>query len=70
MERETVERLLHPQPIDESSVSRVMGLENVIQRLYFFYPDDPEVVDIETAPGQGTAIIIRIDTGREPCIAF
>ncbi|GHV70696.1 hypothetical protein AGMMS49928_19450 [Spirochaetia bacterium] len=70
MEKETAKRLLYPQPIDESSVSRVMGLENVIQRLYFFYPDDPSVVDIETAPGQGTTVIIRIDTGREPCIAF
>ena len=36
MNRETVEELLHPQSIDESSVSRVMGLKNVIQRLYFF----------------------------------
>jgi signal transduction histidine kinase len=70
MEQETVQRLLHPQSLDESSVSRVMGLENVIQRLYFFYPDDPGVVSIETGPGQGTAVIIRIDTGREPCIAF
>jgi sensor histidine kinase YesM len=70
MEKERVEKLLHPLSIDESSVSRVMGLENVIQRLYFFYPDDPEIVDIETGPGQGTAVIIRIDTTREPCIAF
>jgi sensor histidine kinase YesM len=70
IEKEKVEKLLHPLSIDESSVSRVMGLENVIQRLYFFYPDDPEVVDIETGPGQGTAVIIRIDTTREPCIAF
>jgi sensor histidine kinase YesM len=70
MEQETAKRLLHPHSLDESSVSRVMGLENVIQRLYFFYPDDASVVDIETAPGQGTAVIIRIDTGREPCIAF
>ena len=70
MEVETVQRLLHPHSIDESSVSRVMGLENVIQRLYFFYPDDPGVVSIETGPGKGTAVIIRIDTGREPCIAF
>ncbi|MCL2472419.1 MAG: histidine kinase [Treponema sp.] len=69
MESETAERLLHPQSIDESSLSRVMGLQNVIQRLYFFYPDDPEVVDIQTGP-EGTAIIIRIDTGREPCLAF
>jgi sensor histidine kinase YesM len=70
MDRERAEQLLHPQPIDESSVSRVMGLENVIQRLYFFYPGDPEVVNIETTPGGGTGVIISIDTGREPCIAF
>jgi signal transduction histidine kinase len=70
MDRDRAEKLLHPQSIDESSVSRVMGLENVIQRLYFFYPGDPEVVDIETSPGGGTAVVIRIDTGREPCIAF
>ncbi|MDR2257990.1 MAG: histidine kinase [Treponema sp.] len=70
MEQGRVEKLLHPLSLDESSVSRVMGLENVIQRLYFFYPGDPEVVDIETAPGAGTAVIIRVDTGREPCIAF
>jgi sensor histidine kinase YesM len=70
MPRETVDRLLHPQSIDESSLSRVMGLENVIQRLYFFYPDDPEVVRIETEPGKGTVIFICIDTGRQPCIEF
>ncbi|GHV92284.1 hypothetical protein AGMMS50268_27870 [Spirochaetia bacterium] len=72
MERETVEKLLHPQHIDESSASRVMGLENVIQRLYFFYPDDPELIAIRSghAPDQGTAIIISIDTGRPPCTAF
>jgi len=46
-----------------------MGLKNVIQRLYFFYPDDPNVTDIKTGP-EGTAVIIRIDTGREPCLAF
>ncbi|MDR2049135.1 MAG: histidine kinase [Treponema sp.] len=69
MDRDIVEKLLHPQSIDESSVSRVMGLENVIQRLYFFYPDDRDVVRIETGP-QGTAVIIKIDTGKEPCIAF
>jgi sensor histidine kinase YesM len=67
---EQVENLLHPLTLDESSVSRVMGLENVVQRLYFFYPGDPQVVDIQSAPGQGTAVIISIDTGREPCIAF
>jgi sensor histidine kinase YesM len=70
MPPETVEKLLHPLSIGESSVERVMGLENVIQRLYFFYPDDPSVVSIETGEGAGTAVIIRIDMGREPCIAF
>ena len=69
MNRETAKKLLHPQSIDESSVSRVMGLQNVIQRLYFFYPDDHEVVDIETGP-EGTAVIIRIDTERAPCLVF
>jgi sensor histidine kinase YesM len=70
MPAETAERLLHPLPLDESSRARVMGLENVIQRLYFFYPGDPGVVSIETGEDEGTAIIIRIDTEREPCIAF
>ena len=75
MEGELVEKLLHPQSIDESSVSRVMGLENVIQRLYFFYPEDPGVVRIETnrnkAAGMtGTKIVIAIDTEREPCLAL
>jgi len=69
MNRETVEKLLHPQSIDESSVSRVMGLQNVVQRLYFFYPDEPDVVDIKMGP-EGTAVIIRIDTEREPCLTF
>jgi signal transduction histidine kinase len=66
---ETAASLLHPQPLDESSVSRVMGLENVIQRLYFFYPDNKDVVAIESA-GEGAAVIIRIDTEKEPCLAF
>jgi sensor histidine kinase YesM len=67
MDAELAEKLLHPQSIDESSVSRVMGLENVIQRLYFFYPGDRDVARIETGP-EGTAVIIRIDTGKEPCL--
>jgi sensor histidine kinase YesM len=66
---ETVERLLHPLSIDESSVSRVMGLENVIQRLFFFYPDDPGVIQIKTG-AEGTSIVICIDTTRKPCIEF
>jgi|GEM_PF-4448833 len=69
MSREIKEELLHPRSIDESSLSRVMGLKNVIQRLYFFYPDNPRVVNIETGP-EGTTVIIRIDTEKEPCLAF
>jgi hypothetical protein len=70
MEKEKAEDLLHPLSIDESSISRVMGLENVIQRLYFFYPDDPEVIGIESTKGEGSAVFIRIDTGRQPCTGF
>ncbi|MDR2246597.1 MAG: histidine kinase [Treponema sp.] len=70
MSQETAEKLLRPLSLDESSQARVMGLENVIQRLYFFYPGDPDVVSIETGRGQGTLVTIRIDTGREPCIRF
>jgi hypothetical protein len=47
-----------------------MGLENIIQRLYFFYPDDPGVIRIESAPGRGSTIIISIDTEREACTEF
>jgi LytS/YehU family sensor histidine kinase len=65
---ETVERLLKPQIGDYSVASKVMGLENVIQRCYFFYPDDKKVIKILTAPGEGTEILIRIHTEAEPCI--
>ena len=69
MNEETVKKLLHPQSIEESSLSRVMGLQNVIRRLYFFYPDDADVVDIQTG-ADGTSVIIRIDTEKEACIAL
>ncbi|MDR1930605.1 MAG: histidine kinase [Treponema sp.] len=69
MAAETAEQLLHPHSLEESSMSRVMGLENVIQRLYFFYPGDREVAEIQSGTG-GTSVIIRIDTEKEPCIAF
>jgi sensor histidine kinase YesM len=59
--------LLSPQLSDEVA-SRVMGLENIIHRLFFFYPDDPEVIKIATVPDEGTSVIIRLDTEREPCI--
>jgi len=49
---------------------KVMGLENVIQRLRFFWPDDPGVVAIESAPGKGTVIRIRLDGEKKPCIPY
>ncbi|TVQ99261.1 MAG: HAMP domain-containing protein [Spirochaetaceae bacterium] len=60
--------LLRPHPHDIEYNSRVMGLENVIQRLYFFYPDNPGVITIDSATDRGTAITISIDTREEPCI--
>lgn len=60
--------LLRPHPHDIDHNSRVMGLENVIQRLYFFYPDNPGVITIDSAPDRGTVITISIDTREEPCI--
>jgi signal transduction histidine kinase len=67
---EVAAELLHPINIDEAS-SPVMGLGSVIQRLYFFYPDDPEVIRIRSGEdGRGTAIVITIDTEKEPCTAF
>ncbi len=50
------------------SGTKVMGLENVIQRLHFFFPDDPDVITIESEPGVGTEILIKIDTGKPLCI--
>jgi sensor histidine kinase YesM len=67
---QAAEQLLRPQAIGDSSISKVMGLENVIQRLYFFYPDNPKVIDIKSELGAGTNIIIRINTGKEPRLAF
>ncbi len=65
---ELTARLLERHNRDVDHDSKVMGLENVIHRLHFFYPDDPEVVTIHGDPGRGTEIRIRIDTEVEPCI--
>ena len=69
MQADRVESLLRRVPAGESS-SKVMGLENVIQRLYFFFPDDPDVVAINSADGRGTEILVSIDTGKKLCIAY
>jgi len=68
MPPELVRDLLTPHTHDYQLSSKVMGLENVIQRCYFFYPDQKDVIDIKTTQGRGTEIAIRIHTEVEPCI--
>lgn len=65
---ETADRLLQRHERDIDQGSKVMGLENVIHRLYFFFPDENDVVSIDHPDGGGTEISIRIDTEVEPCI--
>ena len=65
---ETVKNLLTPHTRDYQLGPKVMGLENVIQRCYFLYPEQKDAIDIITAPEEGTEIIIRIHTEVEPCI--
>ena len=64
----TVQALLIPHIHDYQLSSKVMGLENVIQRCYFFYPDVEDVVEIHSEIGGGTEIVININTEVEPCI--
>lgn len=70
MSQEMVDSLLKHTARNSEYGSKVMGLENVIQRLYFFYPDNEHVIDIITAPGAGTEVRITIDKREEPCITL
>jgi two-component system, sensor histidine kinase YesM len=65
---EIKDSLLKRYTWDQEHTSKVMGLENVIQRLYFFYPDNREIITIHSEPRQGTEILIRINLEEEPCI--
>jgi LytS/YehU family sensor histidine kinase len=65
---ETAARLLERHSRDVDHDSKIMGLENVIHRLHFFYPEHDDVITIRSDPDWGTAIQIRIDTEVEPCI--
>lgn len=67
MREETIKALLLPVRTHESG-EKIMGLENVIQRLYFFFPDDPGIVSIHSALDEGTEVVIRINTERKLCI--
>ncbi len=64
----TVRKLLFSHIHDYQFSSKVMGLENVIQRCYFFYPDHKDVINIKSHPNEGTNIEIRIHTEVQPCI--
>lgn len=66
--RETADRLLEHRSREVEPDSKVMGLKNVIHRLYFFFPEQADVVTINSVPDEGTEIVIRIDTETEPCI--
>ncbi len=65
---DTVKELLAPHIHDYQLSSKVMGLENVIQRCYFFYPDQEDVINIKSNSHEGTDIEIRIHTEVQPCI--
>lgn len=69
IKEETKQKLLEKANLDTTS-SKIMGLENVIQRLYFFYPENTEVIKIETELHKGTKITINLNTQEEPCIQF
>ena len=65
---ETIKELLASHIHDYQLSSKVMGLENVIQRCYFFYPEHDDVIDIKSNSKEGTNIEIRIHTEVQPCI--
>lgn len=68
MAADLVEKLLVPRTHDYELGPKVMGLENVIQRCYFFYPGRTDVINIRSELGKGTEITIRIPTEVPPCI--
>ena len=68
MDRGTAERLLKHHSGDTEWTSKVMGLENVIQRLYYCFPTLEDVITISGNPNEGTEIQIRIDTRVTACI--
>jgi len=68
IDQRTIDRLLAKHNRDDDHGTKVMGLENVIDRLHFFFPEQPDVVSITGDPSRGTEILIRIYTEVEPCI--
>jgi two-component system, sensor histidine kinase YesM len=68
MPREIADSLLKRYSWDQEYTSKLMGLENVIQRLYFFYPEEKGIISIRSEPNKGTEVIISINKEIEPCI--
>ncbi|MCF7941476.1 MAG: histidine kinase [Spirochaetia bacterium] len=67
---QTLQTLLQHAERASKEGSKIMGLENVIQRLYFFYPENEQVITIDSAPGTGTEVLITIDKREAPCITL
>ncbi len=67
---DTATRLLERHSRDVDHDSKVMGLENVIHRLYFIFPEQDDVISISTTAGEGTEITIRINMEVTPSIPF
>ena len=55
------------EPRGEHSEEKSVGLANVIARLDIFY-DKKEQVEIKSAEGEGTSVIIRIPMEKDQCI--
>jgi two-component system, sensor histidine kinase YesM len=70
MQPEIIESLMQHASRTSDFSSKVMGLENIIQRLYFFYPDNKDIIQIHSTPGKGTEVLINIDMEEEPCITL
>ncbi|OQY36877.1 MAG: hypothetical protein B6229_09290, partial [Spirochaetaceae bacterium 4572_7] len=70
IEQSVIDGLLIPHTHNYKLSSKVMGLENVIQRCYFFYPEQENIINIDSQLGSGTKIEININTEVEPCIAL
>lgn len=68
-EQQVSELLQHAERTSQLG-SKVMGLENIIQRLYFFYPGNERIIEIDSRPGEGTEVRITIDKREEPCITL
>ncbi|WP_458118597.1 sensor histidine kinase [Paenibacillus sp. Z6-24] len=59
MSSERIQQILEEQPVENEGQSTGIGFSNVVQRLHLFY-GTADVVDIQSIPGQGVRVIIKI----------